>query len=252
MNRKMYFAIHGWGGAGKTWLAHTLPGPRIVLDAEMGAFDTKDREDRVTNIILWDPLTEPIPEGLQPEDTVVVSIRKSLAKVRAVMTLLEDGNHPFESLIMDSFTEIQDLLKKVVASPGEAYDPNATFDQQAWGRLKNNGGLMLREIRDMTWPDHSKPINAAIVMYSDDEAVPARPLVEGGIRKAMGGWFDMIGYLFTAELPETQEEVRVLQISRNATAMAKCRLHKVKVAYGTHIENPDLAEILNTLNGGNK
>lgn len=250
ITRKAYFGIHGWGGAGKTWLAHTLPGPRLALETEMGAFDTADREDREVNIILWDPLSEPIPEGLSTADTVIVGIR-DLRKIRPLITMLESGQHPFESVILDSFTEMQAMLKTQVANPGGEYDPNGIFDHQAWGRLKNHGGQILRDLRDLTWPDSKKPVNVAVVMYSDDEAVPAVPLLEGGIRKALNGWFDLVGYLFTAVHPETKQEIRVLQIARDHTAIAKCRLHSVKVKYGTHIESPDLGEILDTLNGGN-
>lgn len=248
-HRKAYFGIHGWGGAGKTWLAHTLPGPRLVLDTEMGAFDTEDREDREVRIRLWDPLKEPVPADLTPADTVVVGIR-DLSKIQPIMRVLESGQHPFESLILDSFSEMQAMMKTLVANPGEQYDPNAVFDHQAWGRLKNHGGILLRDIRDLTWPDAVKPINAAVVLYSDDESIPAVPLVEGGIRKAMPGWFDLFGYLFTSIHPDTKDEIRVLQIRRDATAIAKCRLHLVKKTYGSYIEHPDLTEILNTLNGG--
>ena len=247
MNRKMYVAIHGWGGAGKTWLAHTLPGPRLCLETEMGAFDTADRGDREVRITLWDPLTEPVPTGLTEADTVIVSIR-DLTKVRAMISLLESGKHPFESVILDSFSEMQAMMKTMVASPGNEYDPNAVFDHQSWGRLKNHGGMLLRDLRDLTWPDAAKPVNVAVVMFSDEESIPAVPLLEGGIRKAMVGWFDIVGYLYTARLPDTKEEVRIWQIARDATASAKCRLHKVKLAYGTHIEYPDLTEILNVLN----
>ena len=248
-NRKAYFAIHGWGGAGKTWLAHTLPGPRLVLDTEGGSFDTADREDREVHIRLWDPKTEPLPGGLTAADTVVVNIR-DLTKIRPMMLLLESGQHPFESIILDSFSEMQAMMKTQVANPGNEYDPNAVFDHQAWGRLKNHGGMLLRDLRDLTWPDSPKPVNVAVVLFSDNETVPAVPLHEGGIRKAMIGWFDLVGYLFTSRQPDTQEEIRVLQISRDGTAEAKCRLHQVKKTYGAYIEHPDLAEILNTLNGG--
>jgi len=249
--RKAYFGIHGWGGAGKTWLAHTLPGPRLALETEMGGLDTKDREDRDVRLQLWDPATAAVPTGLDETDTVIVSVR-DLKVLAPIMQLLESGNHPFESVILDSFTELQNMLKEAVANPGKEYNPNATFDQQAWGRLKNHGGIILRDLRDLTWPEAAKPINVAVVMYSDDEAIPVVPLLEGGIRKGMQGWFDIIGYLFTVVVPETKEEIRVLQISRDPNAIAKCRLHLVKAKYGSHIERPDLAVVLNTLNGESK
>lgn len=249
LTRKGYFGIHGWGGAGKTWLAHTLPGPRLAWETEMGALDTVDREDRDVRLIMWDPLTEPIPSDLDETCTVVVGIR-DLTKIRPMMNMLESGNHPFESVILDSFSEMQAMLKTVVADPGSEYDPNAVFDHQAWGRLKNHGGILLRDLRDLTWPDAVKPINVAVVLFSDNESVPAVPLVEGGIRKAMPGWFDLFGYLFTTTHPDTKEDIRVLQIRRDATADAKCRMHLVKKTYGAYIEHPDLETILNTLNGG--
>ena len=251
-DRKAYIGIHGWSGAGKSWLASSAPGPRLVLEAEMGVFDTVHHPDHTINIKLWNPLTEPVPEDLTPDDSVVVSIR-DLSKIRPIMQLLESGNHQFETVIVDSFTEIQAMLKTIVASPGEEYDPNATFDMQAWGRLKNHGGILLRDLRDLTWPDAVKPINAVVVMFSDDETIPSVPLLEGGIRKAMFGWFDIVGYLFTAAIPDTLpiQKIRVMQIERDATAMAKCRPHLVKVKHGSHVESPDLTEIINTLNGGN-
>ena len=246
--RHIYMAIHGWAGAGKTWLSQTAPGPRLVIDAEGGSFDTADRTDRTVRIQVWDPNEGPPPQDLTPDDTVVVGIR-DLRLLNSLMNMLDSGDHPFESVILDSFSEMQAMLKTQVAKPGEAYDPNAVFDQQAWGRLKNHGGLILRDLRDLTKPYANKPINAVVVMYSDDESVPAVPLLEGGVRKSLQGWFDIIGYLFTATHPDTKEEVRVLQIARDSVAIAKCRMHLVKVKYGTHIENPDLEEILNTVNG---
>lgn len=247
--RKAYFGIHGWGGAGKTWLAHTLPGPRLELSTENGSWDTRDRTDREVRMQAWDPATQPMPTDLTEIDTVVVNIR-NISQLDAMMLLLKGGNHPFESVILDSFTAMQSKMKKLVASPGQAYDPNATFDHQAWGRLKNNGLLFLEDLQALTWPDTKKPINVAVVMFSDEESVPAVPLLEGGIRKGLVGLFDLFGYLFTAYNPDTKEEIRVLQISRNPEAQAKCRLHSVKVHYGTHIEHPDLDTILSILNGG--
>lgn len=248
-NRKAYFGIHGWSGAGKTWLANTLPGPRLALEAEMGVFDTEAREDREVRIQVWDPKTDPVPTDLGPEDTVVVEMR-GLALLRPIMQLLEAGNHPFESVILDSFSEMQDALKRELQSPGGVYDPNAIFDQQAWGRLKNHSGLLLRDLRELTWPSAKKPINIAVVFFSDNETVPATPLLEGGTRKQLPGWFDLLGFLYTGYDPDTEEEVRVLKIARDQSAEAKCRLHLVKKTYGKLIKNPDLTEILNTLNGG--
>lgn len=240
-DRRIIVGIHGWWGAGKTWLAHTLPGPRLVLDTEGGSKDVA-----FANVRSWDPMTEPVPTDLGPEDSIFINIR-DFGKAQAAMSLLQSGNHPFESVILDSFTEMQALLKEKVANPGHEYDPGATFDFQAWGRLKNFGGLLIRDLRDLTWDDSPKPVNVAVVMGSDTENIPARPLLEGGLRKQLLGFFDLFGYLFTAQ-GQDGTEVRVLQIASSSTAEAKCRLHMVKSTYGTHIENPNLSAILAATN----
>lgn len=245
--RAIYVALHGWSGAGKTWLAHTLPGPRLVLDAENGSWDVEAREDKDIEVLWWDPLTQPVPVDPGDDVSVVANIR-DLNVLMVLMKLLRSGEHPFTSVILDSFTEMQAMLKTKVADPGKDYDPNAIFDQQAWGRLKNHGGLILRDLRDLTWPDSKKRVHVAVVMGSDTENLPARPLLEGGVRKNLHSWFDMVGYLFTSYNGEIGEELRVLQIAKTQDAEAKCRLHNVKKTYGVFIERPDLAEVVRIVN----
>jgi len=240
-DRRIMMAVHGWWGSGKTWLAHTTPGPRLVMDQEGGS------EDVEVPLIHWNPLTEPIPSGLTPDTSVVVDISE-YSLVLHILGLLESGNHPFETVILDSLTENQKQLKESVAKPGAAYDPNAVFDQQAWGRLLNNGELVIRRLRNLTRKASKKRVNVVVVMGSDTEAVPVKPLLQGALRKSLAGFFDLEGYLFTALDNETKQEVRIMQITPSAEAEAKCRLHKVKVHYGTHIINPDVRNILAALN----
>lgn len=239
-DRRIMMAVHGWWGSGKTWLAHTAPGPRLDMNLEGGS------EDVQVPIIHWNPLTEPLPTGLTPDTSVVVDISEYSTVVH-LLGLLESGNHPFESVILDSLTESQKQLKEAVARPGAAYDPNAVFDQQAWGRLLNNGELVIRRLRNLTRKGSKKRVNVVIIMGSDTEATPVKPLLQGALRKSLASFFDLEGYLFTA-LDDAKAEVRVMQIVPTAEAEAKCRLHNIKVHYGSHIINPDVREMLAALN----
>jgi hypothetical protein len=251
-NRRIMVAVHGWWGSGKTWFAHTAPGPRLVLDMEGGS------EDVQTHQLFWDPLTNTLttPSGSESgwaevtDDTsVIVDIQKA-ATVQHVLTYLEEGDHPFNSVVFDSLTETQKQLKQAVASPDDEYDPNAVFDMQAWGRLLNHGELVVRRLRDLTRKHAARRVNVVVVMGSDTEAIPVRPLLQGALRKSLAGFFDLEGYLYTAVNKETGEEARIMQISPSSEAEAKCRLHLLKVKHGTHIINPDMREMLAVVNGG--
>lgn len=240
-DRRIMMAVHGVWGGGKTWLAHTAPGPRLTIEMEGGS------EDILSPIVPWDPRTEPIPTNLTDDTSVVVDIQ-DYSLVTHLLGMLESGDHPFNSVVLDSLTESQKALKTKVAKPGAEYDPNATFDQQAWGRLLNHGELVIRRLRDLTRPSARRRVNVVVVMGSDTESIPVKPLLQGALRKSLAGFFDLEGYLYVATNTETKEEVRILQISPSDVAEAKCRLHKVKLQYGTHIINPNVRDILAVVN----
>lgn len=244
-NRTIIFGVHGWWGSGKTWLVHTLPGPRLVMDMEGGS------EDVQCHTVSWNPLDSPCPGASDlTEDTSVVVDISDYTVVTHLLQILETGIHPFNSVVFDSLTENQKQLKEAVANPGQAYDPNATFEQQAWGRLLNNGELVIRRLRNLTRKNSKRRVNVGIVMASDTEQVPAVPLLQGALRKSIAGFLDLQGYLYTAMNNETQELARIMQISPSPMAQAKCRLHNVHVHYGDHIVNPDMRDILAVINGG--
>jgi len=237
--RRISIFIHGWWGAGKSWLSASAPAPRLVLDTEGGYHDTEGKH------IMWDP-TSPVPQDLDKETSVIVDVNE-WGVIEDVMNILRSGDHPFESVIIDSVHELQDQLKRVVANPEGVYDPNAVFQHQAWGRLKNNMGLLFRELRDLTRTSSPKRVNVVLVCGTDDELIPHKPLLEGGSRKVVTGFYDVVGYLRTAQ-DQKQQEVRVLQITPTPTAVAKCRLHSLQLEHGTEIINPDIRKMLSVVN----
>lgn len=241
--RKISLLVHGASGVGKTWFAHTTPGPRLILDAEGGSFDT------LSPTVSWDMLKDPVPTDLTEDTSVVVQV-DSMDAMKAALMLLRGDSHPFQSVVIDSLTEIQKILKAQVQRPGEQFDPNGLFDQQAWGRLLNNMEMMVRSYRDLSLPRYPRPVNVCVVSGSDTESMPVRMLLQGSIRKGIAYYYDMVGYMFTAQDADNKE-IRVMQIADLKTADAKCRLHNVKLAHGTHIENPDFREILAVTNKEN-
>lgn len=237
--RRISVLVHGWWGSGKSWFAATSPGPRLVLDTEGGFYDTPGEH------IIWDPST-PIPTGLDKDSSVIVDVTE-WAQVEVVRDYLRTGNHPFNSVIVDSIHELQNQLKRSVQNPGDAYNPNSVFDMQAWGRLLNNMGEFLRELRNLTRPGATRRINVVLVSGTDDEKVPAKPMLEGGIRKAIAGFYDVVGYMTVGQNAQ-KEEIRVLHTVANSLHVAKCRLHNLTVKYGGAIPNPDFRKMLAVVN----
>lgn len=242
-----FMSAHGGWGSGKTWLLHTMPGPRLIFDTE-GGF-----EDVEVPLKLWNPLEEPCPDA-DDNESVVIDVT-TLAQIKEGMRVLKTGDHPFLSFGMDSLTEGQKQLKTQVSNTkGLDYDPDAVFDQQAWGRLLNNAELLIRDMRDLTRPTSKKRMHGMIVMGSDLESAPIRPLLQGALRKHMAGFVRLDGYLFNtidtkgAFGPEG-EIIRVMNINDAHGAVAKCNMHKVNEHYknsgnGYQIVNPNMAEIL--------
>ena len=229
------FVVHGSAGTGKTWLAQTLPGPRLVLDAEGGVYDVP-----FVNPIMWDPLTEDVPSGLTPEDTVIVSVEKWEQFLEAVNVVLSD-NHPFESVILDSYTEIQRVVKDNL-SDDRGLDYKFQYDD--WGALLNRMEKLTRHLQHKTRPNSKKPINLALVCGTNDESGKAKFLLEGQLRVRLPYWLDMVGYLTHERNPQTGALDRVLWIKGTQSREAKCRVHAVAETYGEYIADPNLTEII--------
>ncbi len=232
--RHISVAVHGPWGGGKSWFADGAPGPRLILDAEGGTRDTPSHK------IAWDPHNDPPKVG--KDDTVVIPVR-DWATIDLVRGWLASGEHPFNSVILDSLTEIQKRLKDRIS-----LGPEAVFDQQSWGKLLNHMEGFVRELRDHTWADAVRPVNVVIITGTDDEIVPHKPMFQGGLRKSYPGFFDLVGYLVPERDADGHKEWR-MEIEPTQVAVAKCRLHSVSVAHPQgYIMNPTMNEILAVVN----
>lgn len=240
--RRITVLVHGWWGSGKSWFAASTPGPRLVIDTEGGFHDTPGEH----LVVQANRLATTDLSGITKDVSVIVDIQ-SWQDVEFVRDVLRKGEHPFESVIIDSLNELQDQLKRAVQAIGSAYNPNEVYDFQAWGRLLNNMSLFMRELRDLARPTSVKPVNVVLVSGTDDEKLPHKPLLEGGVRKQIAGWFDVVGYMTVAQ-DQDQNEVRVLGIESSPIHVAKCRLHNLKVKHGSEIINPDVKRMLAVVN----
>jgi hypothetical protein len=240
--RRISVFVHGWWGSGKTWFGQSAPGPRLTLDCEGGVYDTPGHH------IPWDPRypIPEIPDDVDPATVNFVVDIQSWAVVQQAIAVLNGGNHPFESVVLDSLSEAQRILKdKIRQALGIDIESKFAYDQ--WHSLFEAMFASLRELRNLTRPSSAKRVNVVVVCGSNVEALPASPLLQGSLRREVPGLFDMMGYL-TSSVSADGEELRQLHIVQSDLAVAKCRLHNVKVRYGASIPHPDMKELLRTVN----
>lgn len=184
MTEKLAAVIHGESGAGKSFFGGTLPGPRLILDAEGGSRFIRANRRKVS----WDPLTEPVPvnDGTWDACFVIVTEWKELY---AAYEVLASGKHPFESVIVDSLTETQKRLVDDVAGVDQP-------SLQEWGVIGRHLEDMVRKLRDLTF-HKTNPVNVAMLCLSHERDGQRRPFLKGQLELALPAFVDVVAYLYT-------------------------------------------------------
>lgn len=203
-DKRWRLLLYGDPKVGKTSLAETCPGPRLILDAEGGtdwlASDTME----------WDP-SGPPPTDLPPDISVVVHTT-NWETVEAVNAWLQRGDHAFVSVVLDSLTELQKQCKRAITDQG--------FRIQDWGALYDKMDPVLRQIRDLT-KHPTNPVWCVVItaLAKQDNAGKTVPDIQGSMARSLPGQIDTIGYLSTVLATDGSSQ-RKLIIDANSTLYA--------------------------------
>lgn len=179
--------IYGPSKAGKSTLASTAPAPRLLLDAEHG------HKFLGLKIRYWDPNLEapPVPDGTW--DTCVVVVR-DYQTVQRVYAWLNSGQHPFESFIMDSVSEIQTQCLETIAGRQQV-------QMQQWGELLRHMTGLMRDLRDLTMHP-TKPLSAVVLTaMATHKDGKWRPYLQGQSATSAPYYWDITGYIQAEEYP---------------------------------------------------
>lgn len=228
--RKLIILVHGYSKAGKSWLEMTMPGPRLVLDAEGRT------EYTPTHKILWDGISDPRELIVSGSDTVIVRIT-NWSQMQSVASWIQSGRHPFKSLALDSLTEIQ---KQLIQATVGADDRNPKIDE--WGSILRKGESMLRFYRD-TLRAEGQPLEMILVLAGTEDLSGRKiPFLQGSLSKSVSYPFDVVGYLYgTGGGPPT------LRIGPMEGFECGDGTDLLTRHYGPSIINPNLTEMLSVL-----
>lgn len=224
--------IHGEPGVGKSTLASTAPGRVLVLDAEGGFRFIKGRK------IVWDPMTEAVPTTEGDWKFCIVKV-VDWSTVHKAYEALSSGQHPFDSVVLDSLTEIQ---KRLVDNVSGTDQPT----QQQWGQILRSMEDFVRKLRDFTFHP-TKPLKAVIFLCLTHQRDGVfRPFVKGSLELSLPAFVDLVGYLFTKP-DESGNLQRFLLIQPTDQFEAKDRTSVLTERYGAAIPAPNIPDMLATI-----
>lgn len=229
--------VHGPAGAGKSTFGATGPKPILMFDAERASRFIRLRK------IQWDPMREAPPAYDGTWDMCVVKIN-NWDKAQKAYEYLKSGKHPFRTVMIDSISEIQ--VKAM-----ESINGRSQMQTHHWGRLLQNMGGFLRDLRDLLEDDETgSPLQVlCLISTSKDYDGTFKPYLQGGIASQVPYLFDITGYLYVDQVtdPNTGEvkEVRNLFTGNHPQYEAKNRVPGLPPS----LQNPNLEIIFNNIFG---
>lgn len=234
LERGLSILVHGYAGVGKSTFGVSGPLPRLIMDVENSSRFIMQRK------IPWDPMTQPPPVWDGSWELCVVKI-KTWEIAKRTMDWLKSGDHPFKSVSVDSISELQIKSQNTINSDGK-------MQVQHWGQLLQNMGTILRELRDLIGEDNNSIETMVLVSTSKlNEKGSLVPYLQGGIAAQVPYLFDMTGYYYVDQIPNTTtgelESHRVLFTGVHPLYEAKSRSPMMPET----ILDPNLTDIMNNL-----
>jgi AAA domain len=229
IQRSLTMMVYGEPKVGKSTFAISSPYPRLLLDVEGG------HKFLPINVKYWDPNREQPPVADGTWDTCVVAAT-SYDTVLNAYRYLQQGNHQFKSLIIDSISELQVKLFDKIAG-------TEAIKMQQWGEVLRHMGSLLRDLRDLTMHP-TAPLEAIVLtaMAKQDKDGKYRPYLQGQLAVQAPYFYDLLGALVEETFPNpdpTQPPytVRRMYVNRTPTYEAG---ERVQGRLGAIVEQNDL------------
>ncbi len=221
--------VYGNPGAGKTVLAGSADDvpemrPVLFIDIEGGTFSLRERNPEI--------------------DVVRVQNWRDMAKV---YTELYNGEHGYRTVVLDSLTEIQkfsmyDIMRQLLKDHPDR-DPEVP-GMREWGKNIEQIRRLVRGFRDL-------PVNTIFTALAASDKdnktgmVVTRPSLSGKLAMEVGGFVDIVGYLYTKVVDDGIR--RLLLTLGTERQVAKDRSDKLPPI----VEDPSMTDLHKHIFGGN-
>lgn len=247
MLQSLSLLVHADSKVGKTTLGATSPPPILLLDAEGGskflplADSLQQMYGRPINLTSWNPAMGPPPRYDGTWDICVVNVRE-WAPVPMVYQWLLQAEHDFQSLVVDSISELQRRLKQNLKGTD-------AMKIQDWGDLLVQMDSVIRGLRDLTLhPTRPLRVVMFIAETRQNQSGKWKPYMQGQIEVALPYWMDIVGYLHVVQTPDANGQlsipIRRLLITQHPQFEAG---ERVQGRLGPYVDNPNIYVMYNTL-----
>lgn len=221
--------VHGIHGGGKSTLANTAPGPRLVLDAEGGANWLPGKK------IYWTDAQQAPPQV--DEDTTVIINILNPNTLLLVYQWLASGKHSFNSVILDSLSEMQKRFIDQIAGTNQ-------MKQEDWGTLLRSLEKVVRDFKDLKTND-KRPLEAVVVVCGSvkKDSEPWSPALQGAIGNSLPFYFDVVGFAQLGYNDEGKliQSVQILPIGGDVIAKDRTGILSRN---GAHLINPNITQLI--------
>lgn len=228
---KIKALIYGPNGTGKNTISATFPGPILVLD-----------------------INERGTKSMVGIDNIKKRSVDTFELFMMAYWYLKSGKHPFQTVVLDNVTTLQELVMKFIMKKEADFDSSKDMDmptKRDWGGLSQVMKRWLIDFRNL-------PMNVVFIAQekrtNDDDLasdeVSVFPQVSGSVKAILGAAVDVIGRTYVVE-HETENGIvprYCMRIQPNTTYLAKIRV-PVGGSSPASIANPSYAALKKIMSG---
>ncbi|MCA1807672.1 MAG: ATP-binding protein, partial [Actinobacteria bacterium] len=242
-HRTLSILVHAASKTGKTTLSASSPRPIVHFDAEggskflPGSQALMQRLGRPIVMVPWDPrYAPPVWDGTW--DIAVVTVN-GWDVVQRGYQWLASGQHQFQTVVIDSISEIQRRAKSNISGTEQ-------MKIQDWGALLTVMDNVIRGFRDFTI-DPYNPIRVAVFIAETRQDGNGKyiPYMQGQISVSLPYWMDVVAYLYVDQLPSQDGQslipLRRLLVAQHPQFEAG---ERVQGLIGPVIDDPDISVML--------